>query len=211
MPVGMIFDSGQTYSGRAYRDAMAAAHTHGVPIVLARRGMRWLSSDGVTLDVLAPAMPFLADTGDDVNENSIVVMLHAGAFRELFMGDAGESSEARLLALCRLERSREAAEDKAAGGPSASLGATACDDLHADVVKVGHHGSRYASTAGFVAAVDPKIAVVSVGRHNTFGHPAEATVEAWRDAGADVLRTDRCGAISLVDRSPSTMLACARP
>ncbi len=185
MPVGMIFDSGQAYSGRAYRDAIAAAHTHGVPVVLARRGMQWTSGDGVTLEVLAPSMPFLADTGDDVNENSIVVMLRADGVRELFMGDAGEASEARLVA--------------------------AGIDLHADAVKVGHHGSRYASTTGFVAAVHPQIAVISVGRHNTFGHPAEATVEAWRDVGADVLRTDRCGAISLLDGSPATMLSCARP
>jgi competence protein ComEC len=158
MPVGMIFDSGQPYSGRAYRDAMAAAHSHGVPVVLARRGTQWTSGDGVTLAVLAPSMPFLADTGDDVNENSIVVMLRADGFRELFMGDAGEASEARLLA--------------------------AGIDLHADVVKVGHHGSRYASTTGFVAAVHPQTAVISVGRHNTFGHPAEATIEAWHDVGA---------------------------
>ena len=185
MPVGMIFDSGQAYSGRAYRDAMAAARSHHVPVVLARRGMRWISGDGVTLEVLAPSMPFLADTGDDVNENSIVVMLRAHGFRELFMGDAGEASEARLLA--------------------------SGIDLHADAVKVGHHGSRYASTIGFVAAVHPQVAIVSVGRHNTFGHPAEATIKAWHDTGADVLRTDRCGAISLVDRSPTTMLSCPSP
>jgi competence protein ComEC len=185
MPVGMIFDSGQSYSGRAYRDAIAAAHSNGVPIILARRGMRWTSGDGVTLDVLAPAMPFLADTGDDVNENSIVVMLRYGGFRELFMGDAGEASEARLLA--------------------------GDDDLHADVIKVGHHGSRYASTAAFVAAVHPRIAVISVGRHNTFGHPAPVTIEAWYVVGADVLRTDLCGAFSLVDGSPTTMLRCASP
>jgi beta-lactamase superfamily II metal-dependent hydrolase len=160
-------------------------------------------------------MPFLADTGDDVNENSIVLMLRYRAFRELFMGDAGEASESRLLALCHPERSRGAAEDMTGGGPSTSLGMTACeDDLHADVedvVKVGHHGSRYASTPTFVVAVHPRFAVISVGRHNTFGHPAEATVEAWRDVGADVLRTDRCGAISLLDGSPATMLSCARP
>jgi competence protein ComEC len=182
MPVGMIFDSGQAYSGRAYRDAMAAARSHGVPVVLARRRMRWISGDGVTLEVLSPSMPFLADTGDDVNENSIVVMLRADGFRELFMGDAGEASEARLLA--------------------------AGIDLHADAVKVGHHGSRYASTVGFVAAAHPRIAIISVGRHNTFGHPAEATIEAWRHTGADVLRTDRCGAVTLADRSPTTMFSC---
>jgi len=60
--------------------------------------MRWMSGDGVTLDVLAPSLPFLVNTGDDVNENSIVVMLHYDGLRELFMGDAGEASETRLLA-----------------------------------------------------------------------------------------------------------------
>jgi beta-lactamase superfamily II metal-dependent hydrolase len=119
MPVGMIFDSGQVYAGRAYRDAIAAAHSHAVPVVLARRGMHWASGDGVTLDILAPSLPFLADTGDDVNENSIVALLSYRGFRELFMGDAVEASETQLLA---------------GGG-----------DLHADAVKVGHHGSRYAS------------------------------------------------------------------
>jgi len=182
LPVRMIFDSGQSYRGRAYQDCLASAHAHGVPVVRARRGMRWRSGDGVTLDVLAPSMPFLADTGDDVNENSIVVMLCTAGFRELFMGDAGEASEARLL--------------------------ESGDDLGADAVKVGHHGSRYASTPAFVAAVHPRIAIISVGRHNTFGHPAPATIEAWHRAGANVLRTAQCGAISLVDGSLATMLRC---
>ena len=124
MPVGMIFDSGQSYSGRAYRDAMAAAPSHGVPVALARRGMRWSTGDGVTLDVLAPQLPFLADTGDDVNENSIVVMLHYGRFRELFMGDAGEASEARLLATDDLHADERTGPDRlslsdASGSPSA--------------------------------------------------------------------------------------------
>jgi beta-lactamase superfamily II metal-dependent hydrolase len=57
--------------------------------------MRWIAGDGVAIDVLAPEVPFLVDTSDDVNENSVVVMLQANGFRELFMGDAGE---ARLLA-----------------------------------------------------------------------------------------------------------------
>ena len=81
-------------------------------------------------------------TGDDVNENSIVAMLPYDGFRELFMGDAGEDSEARLLAIG--------------------------DNLNADVLEVGHHGSQYASTPAFIAAVHPKFAVISVGRYNTF-------------------------------------------
>jgi competence protein ComEC len=168
---------------------MAAAHSHDVPIVIARRGVRWESGDGVTLDVLAPALPFLADTGDDVNENSIVAMLHyqlsnGHGFRELFTGDAGEDSEARLLGRG--------------------------DDLRADVLKAGHHGSGYASTPAFIAAVHPRIAIISVGRHNTFGHPAPRTVATMTVAGAIVYRTDRCGALSLdvENAAATTMLPC---
>jgi competence protein ComEC len=118
MPVYAVLDSGQAYGGRAYRDCIASAHAHHVPVVTAHPGMQWSSGDGVALDVLAPARPFLADTGDDVNENSIVAMLRyrrsgGREFRALFTGDAGEYREAQLLA--------------------------AVTDLRANVLKVGHH------------------------------------------------------------------------
>jgi competence protein ComEC len=147
--------------------------------------MRWSAGDSVTLDILAPAEPFLADTGDDVNENSIVAMLHYGAYRELFMGDAGEDSEARLLAWG--------------------------DDLRADVLKVGHHGSQYASTVPFISVVHPKAAVVSVGRHNTFGHPAPSTIATLEQSGARVFRTDRCGAVTITESTISTIGGCPDP
>jgi competence protein ComEC len=164
---------------------MAAAATRRVPVMTAQAGMHWRSDDGVTLDILAPTPPLLADTGDDVNENSIVLKLACRDFSALFMGDAGQSSEARLIA--------------------------SGVDLRAQVVKVGHHGSRYGSTPALVAAVRPAIALVSVGRNNTFGHPAPSTVEAWRESGAQVFRTDQCGAITLMaEHTAATMLPCTR-
>jgi len=188
LQVEAILDSGQSYGGRAYRDCIAAAHAHRVPIVVADPGIRW-SDDGIELDVLAPSRPFLADTGDDVNENSIVSMLHyrrpdGREFRALFTGDAGENREAQLLA---------------AGA-----------DLRADVFKVGHHGSKYASTPAFIAAVSPQIASISVGRHNTFGHPGPSTLATLARFGATIYRTDRCGALTLnVDAGIVTsMLPC---
>jgi beta-lactamase superfamily II metal-dependent hydrolase len=144
MPVRMLFDSRQQYDGRAFRDCMHEAATHGVQIVRPQRGYHW-TGDGVTLDILAPSLPILAD--------------------------AGESSEARLLA--------------------------SGTDLHADVLKVGHHGSQYASTPPFIAAVHPRTAIISVGRHNTFGHPGPSTLATLERAGATIFRTDRCGALSL--------------
>jgi competence protein ComEC len=62
-------------------------------------------------------------------------------------------------------------------------------------LKAGHHGSRFASTPAFVVRVRPALALVSVGRHNTFGHPAPATLATLRGAGARVYRTDGCGAV----------------
>ncbi len=189
LPVETLLDSGQSYGGRAYRDCVAAAHARRVPIAIGRRGMHWTSGDGVTLDILAPSLPFLADTGDDVNENSIVLRLSyrlrdGRTFRALFTGDAGEGSEARLLAH-RV-------------------------DLRADLLKVGHHGSRWATTTDFLAAVRPRVALISVGRHNSFGHPSPETLARLNAAGVKVYRTDRCGAITLpIDATlVTTMLPC---
>ena len=177
LQVDAIADSGQSYGGRAYVDCLAAARERGVPLRIARAGMRWASDDGVVLDVLAPSMPFLAETGDDVNENSIVLRLayqlsDGRTYRALFTGDAGEGSEARLLAHHV--------------------------DLHADLLKVGHHGSRWATTSAFLAEVRPRVALISVGRHNSFGHPSPETLTRLADAGVTVYRTDRYGAIRIV-------------
>ncbi len=187
--VDAIADSGQPYAGRAFVDCLRAAHERGVPVRIARAGMRWASDDGVTLDVLAPSDPPIANGRDDVNENSVVLRLtyvHDGRdFRALFTGDAGKASEARLIA----------------------SGA----DLRADVLKTGHHGSRFASIPAFVARVRPALALISVGRHNTFGHPAQATLATLRATGARVYRTDGCGAVIVTAGTRldvHTMLTC---
>jgi len=122
LQVDVIADSGQQYGGRAYLDCIAAARERGVPVRVVRAGMRWARDDGVVLDVLAPSDPPLADTGDAINENSIALrlshrLLDGRTYHALFTGDAGEGSEARLLVH---------------GG-----------DLRTDLLKVGHHGSRW--------------------------------------------------------------------
>jgi competence protein ComEC len=72
------------------------------------------------------------------------------------------------------------------------------NDLHADVIKVPHHGSRSSSTDAFVNAVHPNYAVISVGRHSHFGHPHKEVVERWKAAGAEVMTTGERGMISFV-------------
>jgi competence protein ComEC len=65
------------------------------------------------------------------------------------------------------------------------------------VLKVAHHGSLTSSSREFVRALAPKVAVISVGRGNAFGHPAPAVLATYRDAGAHIFRTDQDGAITV--------------
>jgi competence protein ComEC len=159
------------YSGFAFRDCLAEARVRHVRISPARRGMHWTTDDGVRFTLLAPFTPPLANTEDDENENSAVVRVEYAGRRILLMGDAGEAAESRLL--------------------------QSGDDLRADVLKVGHHGSATATTAAFVRAVAPRYAVISVGRDNTFGHPAPETIATLRAAGIEPARTDCDGAVTV--------------
>ena len=65
------------------------------------------------------------------------------------------------------------------------------------VVKVPHHGSLTSSTTEFIRALKPQVAVVSVGRSNRFGHPVPEVLDRYREAGADIFRTDRDGAVTI--------------
>ncbi len=168
--VAQFDDGGQRYSGHAYQDALATARTDGVPIVYPRAGTRWQTDDGVVLTFIGPSLPFIGGR-NAINSNSVAFILQYGVFRMLFTGDAGSESEARFL-------------DEGI-------------DLHADVLKVGHHGSAYGSSGAFIAAVRPRYAIVSVGRHNLFGHPAPSTLATLRHIGATIYRTDENGAVTV--------------
>jgi competence protein ComEC len=65
------------------------------------------------------------------------------------------------------------------------------------ILKVPHHGSLTSSSPEFLRALAPRVAVVSVGRSNTFGHPAPAVLQRYQDIGAEIFRTDRDGAVSI--------------
>jgi competence protein ComEC len=171
MPVGQFDDGGQSYAGHAYRDAVATARREGVPILYPRAGMQWRTDDCVTLRFIGPSLPFI-EGGNAINSNSIAFVLAYGRFRMLFTGDAGSESEERFL------------QERV--------------DLHADVLKVGHHGSAYGSSPQFIAAVAPRYAIISVGRHNLFGHPAPSTLATLQRFGARILRTDEDGAVTVI-------------
>ncbi|MGH9866281.1 MAG: ComEC/Rec2 family competence protein, partial [Candidatus Acidiferrales bacterium] len=70
------------------------------------------------------------------------------------------------------------------------------DPLGADFLKVPHHGSKTSSTDAFLDAVAPRVAVISVGEDNPYGHPSAETVDRYRAKGIELLRTDQVGAVT---------------
>jgi beta-lactamase superfamily II metal-dependent hydrolase len=104
----------------------------------------------------------------DVNDHGVVLLVTYGAERLLFQADAGLPVEARLAG--RVGR--------------------------VDVLKVGHHGSRSASSEAWLEELAPTTAVISVGAHNRYGHPAPDVVERLQRLGIAVLRTDQLGTIT---------------
>jgi len=82
--------------------------------------------------------------------------------------------------------------------------------LHVDVVKAPHHGSKTSSTLPFVLATKPAFTIISVGQHSMFGHPHREVVERWQANGATVLTTGDCGTITITtdghDLSLKTLL-----
>lgn len=122
----------------------------------------------VRIEVLAPCPSF--DEAFSTNDNSFVLRIEHGDRRFLFMGDAEREREEQLLADL----------------PS---------ELRADVLKLGHHGSRSSSTERWLDAVQPWLAVVSAGRGNRFGHPHEEVSARLKAAVDHTLRTDLVGGV----------------
>ncbi len=83
-------------------------------------------------------------------------------------------------------------------------------DLKSDVLKVGHHGSKYSSGTAFLKAIDPKYAVIEVGAGNPYGHPAPATVARLEEIGSKVYRTDRDGNIVMTSDGRGIMVSTQR-
>jgi competence protein ComEC len=142
----------------------------GVPVEMIGGGDVLRFGD-VTAQVLWPP-PSRDETAPSRNNDSIVLLVRYGGHSLLLTGDIEKQGEAAVL--------REGI------------------NLHSDIVKVAHHGSRTSSIAAFISAAHPSLAVVSVGRTSMFGHPNQDVVERWRASGAEVMTTGRRGTISVV-------------
>ena len=176
----------------SYRALLAEAASLGIRVRHLRAGDR-LTWDTLDLAVLAPT-PDYTNPGPPINNDSLVLRMTFGRASALLEGDAEAPSEHTMVAA-------------ALSGLGPQLGP---DTL----LKVGHHGSRTSTTPEFLALVAPQDAVISVGLHNTFGHPRPEIVQRLHDAHARVFRTDQFGLTTFLlsrDGQISALPAAASP
>jgi competence protein ComEC len=165
-----FWDAAFAQGSEVYDKSLRAAREVGVEWHRVHPGDE-LDVDGVAVEFLAPDSAWTASLADP-NEVSTIALIRFGAVRFLLVGDAEQAEEGWLLDHAR-------------------------DELHADVLKVGHHGSSTSSGDEFLAAVHPSVAIISVGADNTYGHPSADVLAALGRVGARVVRTDQLGTITV--------------
>lgn len=166
LPPGMVVEPGELVADSLYYDFLDELAVEGVPWHRGRRGEQ-LMLDSVSFTVLHPD-PQWSGWGEDINEDSLVLLIQYRAFQVLFAGDAGFPAEREMLSRTR----------------------------PVDLLKVGHHGSRGSTGADWLGALRPEAAVLSLGQNN-YGHPAPETLDRLRRHRVAVWRTDRDGTVEV--------------
>lgn len=174
-----VLDSGVPNTTKNYEDFLKAIKDRGASLVTAEPGQTFDLGGGAILSVLGPTQPLftkdqLRGGGNEPNANSIVLRLDYGEFSMLLTGDAEAQTEQRLI-----ERDSR---------------------LVADVLKVGHHGSKYATSEDLLRRGEFKAAVLSCSTDNRYGHPAPDALARIKAAGLKLFRTDLQGEIKITSR-----------
>jgi competence protein ComEC len=169
-----LYTSGERTIGyAAYRLDSISGAQH-IPVLRVHQGERIDIADDLHIFVLNPATMTdevtLPLSSEGMNHHSLALKVMYKNSSALLLGDIEASDEENLV--------------KRYG-----------DFLRCDIVKVAHHGSYTSSALLLVKTSKPKYAVISVGKHNGFGHPNPAVIKRWIRSGAAVLRTDKEGAL----------------
>ncbi len=162
-----------------YDDYKEAVTMSGAHYEKAQAGAKYDIGNGAFLTILAPVdaeftKEHMKTGGNEANAYSIVARLDYGSFSMLLPGDAENQTEHRML--------------------------TKDMNIQSKVLKVAHHGSKYASSEVFLTRVKPEIALVSCGAWNRYGHPSQAVLDRLRAVGVKLYRTDLQGEVTISTR-----------
>lgn len=160
-----LFMPQKVHTTKTFEDVVTAIENHDLSITVPKPGDTYAIGSG-SFTILSPVKE---DYGEELNNWSVGIKLVHGSNSFVMCGDAEEEAE----------------EDICLSGL----------DISADVLKLGHHGSRTSTGELFLKAVNPKYAIISCGRGNDYGHPHRETLEKLQEAGISVFRTDEQGTI----------------
>jgi competence protein ComEC len=182
------FAVGKLWIGREVRSPALArleaeARSKGIPIVHELYGPPFVW-DGVRAQFLWPETTLKVEPSSAENSDSLVLHLKFGSRAMLLTGDAEQDAEKRMLA----------------DNPVSSL--------QSDVLKVGHHGSRNATSLAFLDAVRPQVGIISSGAGNPYGHPSPQLLARLEKAHVRILRTDTNGAVHVLTDGSSLDITC---
>jgi competence protein ComEC len=156
----------------AWMNILEKQRKNGTKVIIAEAGQE-IKAGNVLIDTLYPLGNIEdKELKDTSNDTCVVLKLIFGRNSFLFTGDISFTAEKELMG------------DKS--------------DLQSDVLKVAHHGSKYSTSDLFLAAIEPKIAVISVGAKNTYGHPTPEVLQRLIKFGIKMFRTDTDGTIEMV-------------
>jgi competence protein ComEC len=183
------FRIGQLWIGREVRSAALAkleelAREKSISIQYETRANHF-AFDDVRGEIFWPEAADSSSTAK--NDDSLVLRLRYQERAILLSGDAEKEAEREMLS----ENSE--------------------DELQAEVLKIGHHGARNSTTPDFLAAVKPRLGIISVGEDNAYGHPHAELLERLANAGVRVLRTDRDGAVHILMDGKGLEVRCFVP
>jgi competence protein ComEC len=161
--IGEVIDNSEDSDSQVYKKYLEVINEKNIPKLKGKLGVNVKISDDARLEILNPG-DTLDNNQKDTNADSIVAKLIYGENSFLFTGDLPTEKELALI--------------------SEKL------DLNSRVLKVAHHGSKYATGDEFLEKVAPKDSVISVGRNNRYGHPAQELLDRLNAKGIRILRTD---------------------
>jgi competence protein ComEC len=166
LPTGVVIEPGERVADPLYYSFLDDLAAEAVAWHPGRRGERFVL-DSVSFSILHPD-PDWSGWGEDINEDSLVLLVEYGAFQALFSGDAGFPAEREMRGRTR----------------------------PVDLLKVGHHGSRGSTGDEWLDSLRPKAAVISVGR-NSYGHPSGETLARLQRHRVTLWRTDQDGSVTV--------------
>ncbi len=179
--VDEVFDIGYPHTSKYYYRFLRLIEKNKIKYSIAKAGQT-LSFGDVSGNILAPFEMQMSNNKYDMNNLSVVVRFVYGNNSFLLTGDAGKVEEDLIM--------------------------QSGEKIQSNILKIGHHGSRYSTGGSFLAKVHPQVALISVGNDNRYGHPNLSTIKNLRKENINIFRTDLDGAVII--KSDGNRITCLR-